>query len=175
MADVRLGEFETRIYAYKLFFFFFFPLNSQDKFAVCEDNIPYLAGEIAFSIISKKLLTCLTVISSTALLPVSEDIRNRLKLDAPDSPSIASPSGKLEHGPGSTVSVDSQVSIVITPSPSTPPVGSPLSEQEAFVWPSQCHFLLLDPGIVNDHYTQALLLTTLVSITSKLNCRLSAC
>ena len=35
-------------------------------------------------------------------------------------------------------------------------------DDQAFAWPSECQNMLLDPGIVNDTQTQALLLTTLV-------------
>ena len=47
-----------------------------------------------------------------------------------------------------------QVSIVITTDDNP--------DDQAFAWPSECQNMLLDPGIVNDTQTQALLLTTLV-------------
>ena len=100
----------------------------------------------------------------TALLPVSEEVRSNLRpgeAKKPDSPTLPYP-GKLESGgiSGSLSSLDSQVSIVIT-TPSSPQHGGNPSNQ-AFVWPTECQNMLLDPGIVNDTQTQALLLTTLV-------------
>lgn len=74
---------------------------------------------------------------------------------------------KIDNTPGSTLSVDSRVSIVITPSQS-PLADEAPPEGQAFEWPSECQHMLLDPGIVNDNHTQALLLTTLVSTKTKI-------
>lgn len=100
--------------------------------------------------------SCLILI---ALLPVSEDVRSSLRPGGKkelDSPTLHYP-GKLDSGiTGSSTSLNTeqQVSIVITADDS--------ASDQAFVWPTECRNMLLDPGIVNDNQTQALLLTTLV-------------
>ena len=120
---------------------------------------------------------CLT----PALLPVSEEIRQRLS-PGPDarseteSPTDSSVPFKLDSSPSSRTNsmlLERPVSIVITPSLSPSPYleDSPVSESEAFVWPTECQHTLLDPGVVNDLQTQALLLTTLVSTNL---CRISS-
>ena len=94
-----------------------------------------------------------------ALLPVSEDVRSSLRPGGKkelDSPTLHYP-GKLDSGiTGSSTSLNTeqQVSIVITADDS--------ASDQAFVWPTECRNMLLDPGIANDNQTQALLLTTLV-------------
>lgn len=99
-----------------------------------------------------------------ALIPVSEEVRSNLrpgnKKDL-DGTTLPYPR-KLESSgkTGSATSIDSQVSIVITTSTSPRPDDDP--SDQAFVWPTECQSMLLDPGIVNDTQTQALLLTTLV-------------
>lgn len=102
----------------------------------------------------------------TALIPVSEDIRSRLKpgatVSTPDPCPLGGSSIKSESSNGgSLLSMDSRVSIVITTSQS-PQVDDVPPEGYAFEWPNECQHLLLDPGVVNDNKTQALLLTTLV-------------
>lgn len=97
---------------------------------------------------------------------MSEEVRSNLRPGDQkelDSPTLPYP-GKLESScnTGSVTSLDSQVSIVIT-TPSSPGRDGNPSDQ-AFVWPTECQNMLLDPGIVNDTQTQALLLTTLVSL-----------
>lgn len=115
--------------------------TSRGSFVVNKENLAYLA----------------------ALLPVSEEVRTNLRPGDPkesDSPRQVCP-GKLENSrkSGSTTSLDSQVSIVITTSSSPRPDDD--TSDHAFIWPTQCQNRLLDPGIVNDTQTQALLLTTL--------------
>ncbi|KAJ7378700.1 Neurofibromin 1 [Desmophyllum pertusum] len=64
--------------------------------------------------------------------------------------------GKLDSGiagSSSSLNTEQQVSIVITTDNN--------QSDKAFVWPTECQNMLLDPGIVNDTQTQALLLTTL--------------
>jgi hypothetical protein len=105
------------------------------------------------------------------LIPVSEDIRSRLKpVDTAESPEPIplghTPGAKIDNTPGSSLSVDSRVSIVITPSQS-PLADEAPPEGQAFEWPTECQHMLLDPGIVNDNQTQALLLTTLVRMTGQ--------
>ena len=97
---------------------------------------------------------------------MSEDVRSNLRPgDQKELNSTTLPfPGKLESSctTGSATSLDSQVSIVIT-TPSSPRADGNSSDQ-AFIWPTECQNMLLDPGIVNDTQTQALLLTTLVSL-----------
>lgn len=102
----------------------------------------------------------------SALIPVSEEVRSNLRpgdQTDPDSPILPCPC-KLENSrnAGSETSLDSQVSIVITTSSSPRPDDNP--SDRAFVWPTECQNMLLNPGVVNDSQTQALLLTTLVSV-----------
>lgn len=109
------------------------------------------------------LMNCFLI---SALIPVSEEVRSNLRpghQTDPESPILPFPR-KLEnsHNGGSETSLDSQVSIVITTSSSPRPDDNP--SNRAFVWPTVCQNMLLDPGIVNDSQTQALLLTTLASI-----------
>ncbi|XP_048582480.1 neurofibromin-like isoform X2 [Nematostella vectensis] len=119
----------------------------RDKFAVTKENLAYLA----------------------ALIPVSEDVRNRLKpgdsTNDTTNGSIApsTSDANINNTSGSIMSIESRVSIVITPSES-PRADDVSANRQAFVWPSECQHLLLDPGIVNDKQTQALLLTTLVML-----------
>lgn len=105
-----------------------------------------------------------SVVSSSALLPVSEEVRSNLRPGNPKEPDSSTPPypGKLENSSmaGSATSLDSQVSIVITTASSSSPNGDP--NDHRFVWPTECQNTLLNPGIVNDTQTQALLLTTLV-------------
>ena len=105
-----------------------------------------------------------SVVSSSALLPVSEEVRSNLRPGNPKEPDSSTPPypGKLENSSmaGSATSLDSQVSIVITTASSSSPNDDP--NDHRFVWPTECQNTLLNPGIVNDTQTQALLLTTLV-------------
>lgn len=95
----------------------------------------------------------------SALLPVCEEVRSNLRPGAkkePDSPTLPYP-GRLDSsitGSSNSLNTEHQVSIVITTDDNP--------DDQAFEWPSQCQNMLLDPGIVNDTQTQALLLTTLV-------------
>ena len=109
------------------------------------------------------LMNCFVI---SALIPVSEEVRSNLRpgdQTDPDSPILPCPC-KLENSrnAGSETSLDSQVSIVITTSSSPRPDDNP--SDRAFVWPTECQNMLLNPGVVNDSQTQALLLTTLVSV-----------
>ncbi|KAK3754965.1 hypothetical protein QZH41_017349 [Actinostola sp. cb2023] len=119
--------------------------QSRDKFAVTKENLAYLA----------------------ALIPVSEDIRSRLKpgttASTPDPCPLSGSAVKTDTIRGSSLSVDSRVSIVITTTESARSDEVP-PEEQAFEWPTECQHLLLDPGVVNDNKTQALLLTTLVML-----------
>ncbi|XP_015765754.1 PREDICTED: neurofibromin-like [Acropora digitifera] len=115
--------------------------TSRGSFVVNKENLAYLA----------------------ALIPVSEEVRSNLRpgdQTDPDSPILPCPC-KLENSrnAGSETSLDSQVSIVITTSSSPRPDDNP--SDRAFVWPTECQNMLLNPGVVNDSQTQALLLTTL--------------
>ena len=97
-----------------------------------------------------------------ALLIVSEEIRNKLR---PNSSMHARPKSIPESH--STVTPPSSMPV----SPVTITIESPISpgpaqisevETEVFLWPAEVENRLLDPGVVNDTQTQALLLTTLV-------------
>ncbi|CAH3196347.1 unnamed protein product [Porites evermanni] len=115
--------------------------TSRGSFVVNKENLAYLA----------------------ALLPVSEEVRSNLRPGNPKEPDSSTPPypGKLENSSmaGSATSLDSQVSIVITTASSSSPNDDP--NDHRFVWPTECQNTLLNPGIVNDTQTQALLLTTL--------------
>ena len=95
----------------------------------------------------------------SALLPVSEEVRSNLRpgnKKEPDSPTLPYP-GRLDNnmdGSSTSLNTEPQVSIVITTDDNP--------DDQAFSWPKECQNMLLDPGIVNDTQTQALLLTTLV-------------
>lgn len=95
----------------------------------------------------------------SALLPVCEEVRSNLRpgdKKEPDSPTLPYP-GRLDSsiaGSSTSLNTEHQVSIVITTDDNP--------DDQAFAWPSECQNMLLDPGIVNDTQTQALLLTTLV-------------
>lgn len=95
------------------------------------------------------------------MLPVSEEVRASLRPGGkkePESPTLHFP-GKLDgsiSGSATSLNTEHQVSIVIT-------VDDSASDQ-AFVCPSECRNMLLDPSIANDNQTQALLLTTLVRL-----------
>ena len=108
----------------------------------------------------RKPVICLRLtLLLSALLPVCEEVRSNLRPGAkkePDSPTLPYP-GRLDSnitGSSTSLNTEHQVSIVIT-TDDTP-------DDQAFEWPSECQNMLLDPGIVNDTQTQALLLTTLV-------------
>lgn len=117
-----------------------------------------------------RLFVCLIhIFFPTALIPVSEDIRSRLKPGSSVTTPEPSPLGALaikndDNNGGSSLSVDSRVSIVITIANSPRPDDMP-RQGNNFEWPTECQHLLLDPGVVNDNKTQALLLTTLVRYT----------
>ena len=57
----------------------------------------------------------------------------------------------------------SPVTITIESPISPGPANNSEVETEVFIWPAEVENRLLDPGVVNDTQTQALLLTTLVS------------
>jgi len=106
---------------------------------------------------------CLDILNVTllisALLPVCEEVRSNLRpgdKKEPDSPTLPYPE-RLDStiaGSSTSLNTEHQVSIVITTDDNP--------GDQAFAWPSECQNMLLDPGIVNDTQTQALLLTTLV-------------
>ncbi|XP_020613799.1 neurofibromin-like [Orbicella faveolata] len=110
--------------------------TGRGSFVVNQDNLAYLA----------------------ALLPVCEEVRSNLRpgdKKEPDSPTLPYPE-RLDStiaGSSTSLNTEHQVSIVITTDDNP--------GDQAFAWPSECQNMLLDPGIVNDTQTQALLLTTL--------------
>lgn len=113
--------------------------TGRGSFIVNKENLAYLA----------------------ALLPVSEEVRASLRPGGkkePESPTLHFP-GKLDgsiSGSATSLNTEHQVSIVITVDDST--------SDQAFVCPSECRNMLLDPSIANDNQTQALLLTTLAML-----------
>ena len=143
----------------------------REKFAVYKETIPYLAG-IVFNII--RVLTgtwiffsqrsLVSFIFQTALLIVSDDIRTRLR---PNS----SMHSRLKRIPDSLSSITPPNSNAVSPviitieSPVSPgPAQVSEVETEIFSWPTEVENRLLDPGVVNDTQTQALLLATLVRL-----------
>ena len=100
--------------------------------------------------------------SSLALLIVSDEIRSKLR---PNSTTHARPAQQLSESQSSrtppTSTAISPVTIIIE-SPISPGPAYAADETETFVWPTEVENRLLDPGVVSDSQTQALLLTTLV-------------
>jgi hypothetical protein len=107
-----------------------------------------------------------TFISHLALLIVSDEIRTKLRPNSslharpksiPESQSSITPPSSMPVSPV-TITIESPIS----------PGPAQISEveTEVFLWPAEVENRLLDPGVVNDTQTQALLLTTLVRKTS---------
>ncbi|CAB3983050.1 neurofibromin isoform X4 [Paramuricea clavata] len=114
----------------------------REKFAVYTETIPYLA----------------------ALLIVSDEIRTKLRPNSslharpksiPESQSSVTPPSSMPVSPV-TITIESPIS----------PGPAQISEveTEVFLWPAEVENRLLDPGVVNDTQTQALLLTTLSTL-----------
>ena len=101
--------------------------------------------------------------SHLALLIVSDEIRTKLRpssslharpIPIPESQSSVTPPSSMPVSPV-TITIESPIS--------PGPANNSEVETEVFIWPAEVENRLLDPGVVNDTQTQALLLTTLVS------------
>ena len=100
--------------------------------------------------------------SHLALLIVSDEIRAKLRPNSslharpkpiPESQSSITPPSSMPVSPV-TITIESPIS--------PGPANVSEVETEVFLWPAEVENRLLDPGVVNDTQTQALLLTTLV-------------
>ena len=100
----------------------------------------------------------------SALLPISEEVRSRLHAENSVSTFLKTSTVRRRSTKSSDEQSSARISIVITPA------SSPTKEHGGdFIWPAECHNLLLDPGILDDTQTQALLFVLLVSYAIYLN------
>ena len=136
-----------------------------------KETIPYLAGSVfknllfyilQFVINQHRNTTCILFLFRLALLIVSDEIRAKLRPNSalharpksiPESQSTLTPPNSMPVSPV-TITIESPIS------PGPAQVSD--VETEVFLWPAEVENRLLDPGVVNDTQTQALLLTTLV-------------
>eukprot|EP00795_Rhopilema_esculentum_P015875 gene15875-7206_t len=113
--------------------------NCKDKFVVSKETVPYLAG----------------------LLPISNEVRTRLHASNRASTyfKTISKNPLCSSMEDIAASCTPDISIVISPPAE---ITDRLNE---FVWPSDCHNLLLDPSILDDNASKALLLVLLATLT----------
>jgi len=114
--------------------------NCKDKFIVTKETIPYLAS----------------------LLPISSEVRTRLHASNRASTFFKT----ISKNPLCSSIEDIAASCL----PEISIVVSPPSEDRSdcisgFVWPSECHNLVLDPGVLDDRESRALLLVLLATLT----------
>ncbi|XP_046839575.1 neurofibromin-like isoform X2 [Xenia sp. Carnegie-2017] len=116
-------------------------IHGREKFAVYKETIPYLA----------------------ALLIVSDEIRAKLRPHCSHKRSNSIPDSQSSVTPPNSIPV-SPVTIIIESPISPGPAEISESETAVFPWPAEVENRLLDPGVVNDFQTQALLLTLLSTL-----------
>lgn len=121
--------------------------HTNEKFSVYRETIPYLA----------------------ALLIVSDEIRSKLRPNSTLHARFKHIAGIPSfHTPPNSTPV-SPVKITIESPVSPGPAQASEVETEVFVWPTEIENRLLDPGVVNDTQTQALLLTILSTLAQYTN------
>ena len=99
-----------------------------------------------------------TLFDTLGLIPISNEVRTRLHASSRASVFFKSLSkNPLCSSMEDIAACPPNVSIIISP-----PAEMDNNASE-FLWPADCHNLLLDPGVLDDTETQALLLVTLVS------------